>query len=134
MVGILRYACTTKNDYIFSQHTFLRNFSIEKPPEVWVFRKLHAKFHRGSLIEKCLNIGGTKSIMKKQQKILFLERFWHISKLCKKVIFSNFKIRCSVMYFWTRFRRRCVQRLKRIRQQESSKNRKRNKVQELGIR
>ena len=43
-----------------------------------VIRKLHAKLHRVSLINKCFQIGENKSLTKKQ-KILFLERSWHIS-------------------------------------------------------
>ena len=57
-----------------------------------VVRKLYKKLHQAILIRKCFKIGGTKSFMKKQ-KILFLERFWHISKSRKNLSFSYIKIR-----------------------------------------
>ena len=54
-----------------------------------VVRKLPAKFHWASLIRKCyFKIGGTKSLSK-QQKILILETFWHISKSRKTTSFSK---------------------------------------------
>ena len=51
-----------------------------------VVRKLYANFHRASLIRKCDKIGGKESLPKKQ-KILFLERFCHISKSRKNLSF-----------------------------------------------
>ena len=61
--------------------------------------KLHAKFHRASLIIKNFKVGGSKGLTKKQ-KIIFLEGFWSISKLRKNLSFSNFKMRFSATYFY----------------------------------
>ena len=67
-----------------------------------VVRKLHAKFHWGSLIRKCFKIGGAKSLPKKQKKrkILILEQFWHIYRSRKNHIFSNFEIEFSATYWY----------------------------------
>ena len=53
-------------------------------------RKLHAEFHRTSLIRKRFKIG-----LPKNQKILFLDRFADISKSHKKLRFST-----THSYYW----------------------------------
>ena len=68
IVGITRYPNKIKKIEI-SRKSIIGN----------VARKMHAKFHRASLIRKCFQIKGTKSLTKKQN-LLFLERFWYISK------------------------------------------------------
>ena len=61
--------------------------------------KLHAQFHRDSLIRKCYKSGETKSLTKKQ-KILFLGRFLVYFKVTYKHKFSKFKMRFSAAYLY----------------------------------
>ena len=61
---------------------------------VW---KFHAKFHLASLIKKRFQIEGTKSLTKKP-KILFMERYWHISKPRKNIPSRIKKSRFSATY------------------------------------
>ena len=58
---------------------------------------IHAQFHRASLIRKRFKIGGTKSLTMKQ-RMLFLEQFWHILKSRESLSFSNFEMRFSTTH------------------------------------